>query len=666
MNRTTAPRRRLPAARLAGVAVVVMAAVALLAGWPTARAAAQEPPPPAAATAAEVALAEAYAPIVRLREQPDSCEGGVPYEPIDIDLLLGNEEVALRGPWDGTDLVAIGPEGSDLRRGLWEHHLDFPGDTLDPGCTYEEWEARLQAEGTPTTYARVVTEDGHPGRLALQYWFYYVFNDWNNKHEGDWEMIQIVFDAATPAEALERGPTEVGYSQHSSAERAAWGDDKLEVVDGTHPVVYPAAGSQANFYESRLYLMRSQAEGVGCDNTLGPSSTVRPVVRTIPTDRDAYLEAYPWLAFEGRWGERQRSFFNGPTGPNMKTQWTQPFTWAQESWRDTSFDVPAGGSVNTSATDVFCSVVAIGSEVLRQVKVNPGRSALVIGGLVVLLLWALSRTHWEPGAPLRIARRRAWGQLLTASARVMRGHPRVFLGIGLLFVPVGILITFIQWLLFRVAVFAPLVEEAGETNAFVDVLALGVGLAFTFLGFAVVQAAAARALVEIDAGRPVTALTAYRSVLGRLQPLVLALLIVVGVQVLLDLTIVLVPVAVFLLVRWSLIGVVASVEGGSPIALLRRSSALTRGHWWRVAAVVLGVTGFALLSGPVVGVLALLVTGAAFDLVNMIAALVYVTALPFAALAMAYLYFDLRVRHELSAAEVEPAGDLPPEIPATA
>ncbi|WP_246551253.1 hypothetical protein [Miltoncostaea oceani] len=666
MNRTTAPRRRLPAARLAGVAVLVAAAVALLAGWPTARAAAQEPSAPAAATPAEVALAEAYAPIVRLREQPDSCEGGVPYEPIDIDLLLGNEEVALRGPWDGTDLVAIGPEGSDLRRGLWEHHLDFPGDTLDPGCTYEEWEARLQAEGTPTTYARVVTEDGHPGRLALQYWFYYVFNDWNNKHEGDWEMIQIVFDAATPAEALERGPTEVGYSQHSSAERAAWGDEKLEVVDGTHPVVYPAAGSQANFYESRLYLMRSQAEGVGCDNTLGPSSTVRPVVRTIPTDRDAYLEAYPWLAFEGRWGERQRSFFNGPTGPNMKTQWTQPFTWAQESWRDTSFDVPAGGSVNTSATDVFCSVVAIGSEVLRQVKVNPGRSALVIGGLVVLLLWALSRTHWEPGAPLRIARRRAWGQLLTASARVMRGHPRVFLGIGLLFVPVGILITFIQWLLFRVAVFAPLVEEAGETNAFVDVLALGVGLAFTFLGFAVVQAAAARALVEIDAGRPVTALTAYRSVLGRLQPLVLALLIVVGVQVLLDLTIVLVPVAVFLLVRWSLIGVVASVEGGSPIALLRRSSALTRGHWWRVAAVVLGVTGFALLSGPVVGVLALLVTGAAFDLVNMIAALVYVTALPFAALTMAYLYFDLRVRHELSAAEVEPAGDLPPEIPATA
>ncbi len=29
---------------------------------------------------------------------------------------------------------------------------------------------------------------------------------------------------------------------HEGAERAAWGDEKLELVDGTHPVVYPAAG----------------------------------------------------------------------------------------------------------------------------------------------------------------------------------------------------------------------------------------------------------------------------------------------------------------------------------------------------------------------------------------------------------------------------------------
>ena len=104
----------------------------------------------------------------------------------------------------------------------------------------------------PTVYAHVATEPGRPGKLALQYWFYYVFNDWNNTHEGDWEMIQLVFDANDAAEALAREPATVGYSQHEGAEQAAWGDDKLELVGGTHPVVHPAAGSHANFFDEAL------------------------------------------------------------------------------------------------------------------------------------------------------------------------------------------------------------------------------------------------------------------------------------------------------------------------------------------------------------------------------------------------------------------------------
>ena len=62
------------------------------------------------------------------------------------------------------------------------------------------------------------------------------------------------------------------------------------------------------------------------------------------------------------------------------------------------------------------------------------------------------------------------------------------------------------------------------------------------------------------------------------------------------------------------------------------------------------------------GVLTLLFTGAAFDLVNLIAAIVYVAALPFAAIVTAYLYFDLDARREAALAE-EPEGD---ELPATA
>jgi MFS family permease len=142
-------------------------------------------------------------------------------------------------------------------------------------------------------------------------------------------------------------------------------------------------------------------------------------------------------------------------------------------------------------------------------------------------------------------------------------------------------------------------------------------------------------------------------VLPRLRGLAPALAVLVAAAVILTLTIVLIPVAAFLLVRWSLIGVVSGAEGGSALGLLRRSAALARGHWWRVASIVL-LAAAALLLGPAVGVLVLLFTGAAFDLVNLIAALVYVAALPFAAVVTAYLHLDLRERQEAARAE-EPA-----------
>ena len=629
----------------AGVAMAAAALLALLAAalWAPSRSAAAEPP------AAEVALAREYAPVVRLKEQPGSCGIGQPYLPTDINVLMGNDEVALRGPWDTTSIVKVAPTAADLARGLFDYHLDFPGDALRPGCTYEEWEARLAAASRPTTYARSVTQAGVPGRLALQYWFFYVFNDWNNTHEGDWEMIQLNFDADTPAQALTRRPVEVGYSQHSSAERARWGDDKLQLVDGTHPVVYPAAGSQANFFQSKLYLMRSTAEGLGCDDTTGPSRTIRPVVATVPTAPADYLPAFPWLGFDGRWGEKQASFFNGPVGPNRSLRWTEPFTWERESWRNESFSVPAGTTVGTQATDFFCGAVAGGSALLRAIKINPGRAALVLAALVLLLLWPLTRTRWQPSSVLTLARGRRWGQLITTAGRSFARRPRVFLGIGLLFIPIGLLVTLLQWLLFRVTALAPLVDEAGERNAWVGILAFALGLVFTLLGLAVVQAATARALVEIEAGRRVTALSAYRSVFRHPRRLLVALATVVVVQVVLDLTVVLIPVAIFLLVRWSLLGAVVGAEGDPEVGLLRRSAALTRGHWWRTASVVLGVVGLALLAGPALGVLVLLFTGAAFDLVNLIAALVYVAALPFAAIVVTYLYFDLRVRQETAA-----------------
>ena len=358
-------------------------------------------PAAAADRAQEAELAKRYAPVVRLVSHTD-CAPGKPYLPIDVNRLFGEPTVALRGPWNQGDLVKIGPTAKDLSKGLFDYHLDFPGSALEPGCDYLRWQRRLVGGQTPAVYAHVATEAGRPGKLALQYWLFYVFNDWNNLHEGDWEMIQLVFDASTPAQAARQPPVEVGYSQHEGAERAAWGDDKLELVDGTHAVVHPAAGSHANFYGESLYLGSSAEEGVGCDDTRGPTFDIRPTVQTLPSDPAQARVDFPWIAFEGRWGERRPAFFNGPTGPNLKTQWTEPIRWS-EGWRARSYIVPGGSAFGTAGTDFFCGSIAHGSRALVRLVDKPVAFGLVLAGLALLVIILISRATWRPAAPLRLA-----------------------------------------------------------------------------------------------------------------------------------------------------------------------------------------------------------------------------------------------------------------------
>jgi hypothetical protein len=113
-----------PLAARAGAALLAVGSAALLV--PTAA---------NADVADEQALASKYAPVVRLVEQPEECGPGEPYEPMDVAALFDEQTVALRGPWNPTDLVKIAPAANDLV-GRFEYHLDFPGNALDPGCGY--------------------------------------------------------------------------------------------------------------------------------------------------------------------------------------------------------------------------------------------------------------------------------------------------------------------------------------------------------------------------------------------------------------------------------------------------------------------------------------------------------------------------------------------------
>jgi hypothetical protein len=592
----------------------------------------------------ERALAERYAPVVRTVEQAEECGPGEPFTPIDVDRIFNEPTVALRGPWNRTDLVKIGPTAKDIA-GLYNYHLDFPGNPLHPGCSYELWERRLLDDASPVTYAHVATDRQHPGKLALQYWFFWVFNDFNNLHEGDWESIQLNFDAPDARAALSTEPVEVGYSSHEGAERADWGDDKLELVDGTHPVVYPAAGSHANKFTDALYLGSSAEAGVGCDDTRGPHVDLRPSVRTLPSDRAAAAAAFPWITFAGRWGELQPAFFNGPTGPNMKTRWTAPIE-SSEDWRDRSYAVPTAGVLGTSATHFFCGAIETGSRGLVQLLRDPELTLLVLAALLVLVIFAVTRTTWRPSAPLRLAHRRAWGQILSAAGGMYGRRLPLFLGIGVLLIPLGAVISVVQALV--IGGFGLVgIESTGESAGALALLVVAVGTAFALLGFALVQAATVRALIEIDQGRPIGPIHAYRLALEHVGSLLRGLAIAAAAWVALSATAFLIPVAIWLGVRWILLAQVVELEGRSGLGGLRGSSQLVRGHWLRVASLVGIGAVLALAAGPLLGTLLILATDAPLALVDLVAGVVYALAMPFVALMTSYTYFDVRVRNEL-------------------
>ncbi|WP_327640414.1 hypothetical protein OHB24_19115 [Kribbella sp. NBC_00482] len=586
------------------------------------------------------ALADRYAPVVRLQQGGENCAYGEQFQPTDVEAVLGDQQVALRGPWRPPDLVKTQPEGTDLSRAYPGHFLDFPGDPLRPGCGYAEWSARINRTHPATVYAHVVVDPAHPDQLSLEYWFFYIFNDYNNTHEGDWESVRLIFDAATPAAALTTSPTAVGFSQHGGAERARWGDAKLEISDGTHPVVYPAAGSHANKFGRRLYLGRG-SEGLGCDDTTRPATELRPEVAYVPMARADYLKQYPWLGFEGRWGERQRSFFDGPTGPSQKTSWVRPIQDAEATWRDDSTTVPAGRILGPSSTGAFCTAVATGSNLLRETLDRPWLLGLVLTLVVALIWFAASRTRWTPADPLPARAQRAWGQTVAAALRLFRQRPGLFGGFAAAFVVLGLATLVLAEL--QAARHDSPADLGAPTEDLTGIWASLLALAITVLTvvtYVVLLAAVTSTLDRLDRSVPVTTAFTWHDVRSHARPLAAVALRYFAVITVLTVVGATIPLAVYYAVSRAFAVPVVIAEQASSSTALKRSRHLTKGRWWRTAGQLTIVAGLGLAIGPVAGIVLLLATDWQPTLINLVSSLLFAVAMPLVAAAVGYLYFD--------------------------
>jgi hypothetical protein len=594
--------------------------------------------------AAAKRLAARYAPITMLREEQDPpCETTAEqYEPTSVDTVLGNPDVALeRAKPDGKlEEVERGPRASDIAGLADGYYMDLEGKVLDDTCVYARDFARLLKEGRapPTTYAHVAREAGHSG-FALQYWFFWYFNQFNDLHEGDWEGMQLTFEAETPQEALasEEEPSEIILFQHAGGERASWSDSKLQ-KEGTHPIVYPAAGSHATFYDSAVYVENGQeGSGLGCDNTSEPVRELRPRAILIPAR--APLEGkFSWLSYEGRWGEREKGYNNGPTGPVTKTVWREPFTW-MEGQRTTSPRLPGGSIVGPQVTGAFCGVVAGASELINlDAKSRPAAIATIVGVLLVIGLF-VGLTKWGPIDLERLRARRSFGQILRTARQLYGRHWLPLTLVGLTAIPIvgG----------------ANLLAGALATNKDVDAAAgrggfnLALGDLLEGIGRPIAQAIVAavvvvfvRLLVE---AKPAGFVLAWGAMRQRFWRVVLAQLGATLGIVLLAMTIVGLPFALNKLVAWRFVQQEVLFTDKSIREAFHGSSDLVRGRWWHTVRLVVFLSVLAVVVGPVVS-FALIFTTLPLFWANMLGALVFSLLIPYVALGDTLLYFDLGER----------------------
>ena len=463
-------------------------------------------------TSTEEELVLKYNPILKLTQQSSPCsKSGNVYNPAPVEIILGNPAVQLRRLDDDRTVITTAPTAEDVGGLDGDHDLNWPGNPRRPGCVYESDYLRLTAElaTRPTTYAHVATEDGVRG-IAVQYWYNYYYNDFANKHEGDWEMVQVMFDDAdTVEEALQQDPTRTAYSGHAGGEIANWTDKKLEKV-GTQPVVYVTTGAHAAHYSEGTFIGVAKAGQVfGCDPTTGPHRSVEPEVVLLPDEAPTSGE-FAWLSYAGLWGEENGSLFSGIDGPAVRARWHEPFTWAGDL-RDFSDKIP-DNFLGIDPVGAICAIVNTGSDIMLFYGEHPqvviGAALIMMGSLgAVLVYGAPAWLTGRPGPqtedqvvsqePKRgfLRRERRLAQIMRGALRIYVAQWPLWLIIASVFIPVSFIVMLLdqlvglEWLtdLANTTVLEPATELIG--------MAIGALIAGTVVSLAVLSA-----LRDLDEG----------------------------------------------------------------------------------------------------------------------------------------------------------------------
>jgi hypothetical protein len=256
-------------------------------------------------------------------------------------LAAADLERLIAGNWR---FVRRSPPASALANGSSQLRLNTRGCTpaLYPDSCYP------RRAVTPTVYGRAWVNPTASAGIAtvLEYWLFYSLDDWRNSptkpglwhmHEGDWEEVSVALDAAGH-------PVSVAASQHDLGVTRPWARTRRV---GTHPVVFVALGSHANYLspgyqgasgvphviEPRFSgLPLTEPDYTSTQTSVGPAGTAATGLRLV----DISSGGAPWLTFAGDWGDGtyilvgSRGAFthlrigDSPPGPAFHAVWRDP------------------------------------------------------------------------------------------------------------------------------------------------------------------------------------------------------------------------------------------------------------------------------------------------------------------------------------------------------
>lgn len=308
-------------------------------------------------------LAKTYVPVVRMHRDEF-------YHPIPVEVTLDRASFDI----GNTHTLESAPTGFHLYQSpQLEAELNLPGETTNAlRQSYPQAGAGPDSVlyYTVTALGDRSSEPESPAdHVAIQYYMHFYADEWGvftpygHRHEGDWEMLQILLDEnLNPYHVTATQQWQLAQDKQATGGAGkAWAN--IERMAGTHPVIYAGIGGHSLYFEPAMHKFGDAQEahdGLGAWLLPEDDENQSMVATDYPLVFPMYLSALPrlgepgepeWLRFAGRWGQSgfpaavddqpTAHTRSGPPGPvflgtalspdaeeGVYSVWSDPYAWA--------------------------------------------------------------------------------------------------------------------------------------------------------------------------------------------------------------------------------------------------------------------------------------------------------------------------------------------------